>query len=117
MDMYCSNGDFGNHEYGEQIFALTQRGLTKDAPPRPTLMNGGVNDEWPLLHTSMTVSSEFTGVHGQAAKYLKLPGFASKYPRDRFVAVIHSVYNLSYLPRVDALISYLLPELYMYVLS
>ena len=36
------NGDFGNHEYGQQIYDLTQRGVHPGAPPRAVLMNGGV---------------------------------------------------------------------------
>lgn len=82
---FADNGAFGNHTYEQQMHALTQVGAKK---PRPVLVNGGTSDEWALQH-GMSVSSEFT----EACH--KLPKFASKYSRDRFVAIVHTVYNAS----------------------
>ena len=92
---FADNGAFGNHTYEQQMHALTQVGATK---PRPVLVNGGTADEWALQH-GMSVSSEFTEVCH------KLPKFHSKYSRDRFVAIVHTVYNASDMRRqVDACI-------------
>jgi hypothetical protein len=82
---FADNGAFGNHTYEQQMHALTQVDTTK---PRPVLVNGGTDDEWALQH-GMSVSSEFTKV------CRNLPKFASKYSRDRFVAIVHTVYNAS----------------------
>ena len=90
---FADNGDFDNHAYGQEVYSLTQRGLHAGATPRPVLINGGVSDEWPLQHTPMTVSSEFTGVTDPRA--ITLPPFAANYSRSRFVAIIHSVTNAS----------------------
>ena len=90
---FADNGAFGNHTYEQQMHALTQVGATK---PRPVLVNGGTADEWALQH-GMSVSSEFTEVCH------KLPKFHSKYSRDRFVAIVHTVYNATDMRRqVDA---------------
>jgi hypothetical protein len=80
---FADNGAFGNHTYEQEMHVLTQRGSIK---PRPVLVNGGMSDEWALQH-GMSIASEYTGVCH------KLPKFAPKYSRDRFVAIVHTVYN------------------------
>merc|ERR1712003_253019 len=74
-----------------EVYDLTQR--RSGASSRFVQINGGLDDEWALQHTSMAVAQEYT------TSCTERPSFAKNYPRDRFIAIVHTVPNATVMRR------------------